>query len=195
MLWRALRWVSTAVAGLVMLFAGLWATLVILFRLMPAPPVQEILAGGLLLLALAAIVCFVLRRWRIIALTWSPLLSRYTVGEAEADEGVGNRFTGPIGHYKVGTCGRVEVVAAGLPPCVEIRVAAPEKIAQLTIFPGPTALSLDPPTAAVANIEAEALTALSTAAAATPQEAAEIETAASAITPCQPAGAKLVIGE
>jgi hypothetical protein len=51
-----------------MLIAGLWGSLAIWFRLVPAPPLREILVGGLLLLALAAIVCLVLRRWRVVAL-------------------------------------------------------------------------------------------------------------------------------
>jgi len=68
MVWRALRWVGTAVAGLAMLFAGLWGALVIWFRLVPAPPLREVLVAGLLLLALAATVCLVLRRWRIVVL-------------------------------------------------------------------------------------------------------------------------------
>jgi hypothetical protein len=68
MAWRALRWMGTAVAGLAMLFVGLWGSLAIRFRLVPTPPLREVLAAGLLLLALAAIVCLVLRRWRIVAL-------------------------------------------------------------------------------------------------------------------------------
>jgi hypothetical protein len=51
-----------------MLIAGLWGSLAIWFRLVPAPPLREVLVGGLLLLALAAIVCLVLRRWRVVAL-------------------------------------------------------------------------------------------------------------------------------
>jgi hypothetical protein len=68
MAWRALQWVGTAVGGLVMLFAGLWGSLAIWFRLVPASPLREFLVGGLLLLALLAIACLVLRRWRIVAL-------------------------------------------------------------------------------------------------------------------------------
>jgi hypothetical protein len=68
MAWRAFRWVGTAVAGLAMLLAGLWGSLAIWFRLVPAPPLREILVGGHLLLALAAMVCLVLRRWRVVAL-------------------------------------------------------------------------------------------------------------------------------
>jgi hypothetical protein len=51
-----------------MLFAGLWGTLAIWFRLAPTPPLREMLAGGFLLLALAAIVWLGLRRWRVVAL-------------------------------------------------------------------------------------------------------------------------------
>jgi hypothetical protein len=51
-----------------MLLAGLWATLAIWFRLLPAPPLRELLSGGLLLLTLTAIVCLGLRRWRVVAL-------------------------------------------------------------------------------------------------------------------------------
>ena len=65
---RVLRWVGTAVAGLAMLLAGLWGALAIWFRLAPAPPLREVLTGGLLLMALAAIVCLALRRWRVVAL-------------------------------------------------------------------------------------------------------------------------------
>jgi hypothetical protein len=42
--------------------------LAIWFRLVPASPLRELLAGGFLLLALAAIVCLGLRRWRVVAL-------------------------------------------------------------------------------------------------------------------------------
>jgi Domain of unknown function (DUF4105) len=63
-----IRWAGTVLAGLVLLFAGLWAALAIWFRLAPTPPLREILAGGLLLLGLAAIVCLALRRWRVVAL-------------------------------------------------------------------------------------------------------------------------------
>jgi hypothetical protein len=65
---RVLRWTGTTVAGLAMLLAGLWAVLAIWFRLAPAPPSREILAGGLLLLALLAMVCLALRRWRVVVL-------------------------------------------------------------------------------------------------------------------------------
>ncbi len=51
-----------------LLLSGLWGALAIWFRLAPAPPVREILAGGLLLLAVVAIVYLVLRRWRVVAL-------------------------------------------------------------------------------------------------------------------------------
>ncbi len=51
-----------------MLFAGLWGTLAIWFRFAPAPPLRELLAAGFLLLALAAIVCLGLRRWRVVVL-------------------------------------------------------------------------------------------------------------------------------
>ena len=65
---RALRWIGAAAAGLAMLCGGLWGAFAIWFRLAPAPPLREILVGGLLLLALAAIVCLVLRRWRLVVL-------------------------------------------------------------------------------------------------------------------------------
>ena len=65
---RVLRWAGTAAAGLAMLLAGLWGALAIWFRLAPAPPLREIMAGGLLLLAFAAVVCLALRRWRVVAL-------------------------------------------------------------------------------------------------------------------------------
>ena len=65
---RVLRWVGTAVAGLAMLLAGLWGALAIWLRLVPASPLRELLAGGLLLLALAAVVCLALRRWRVVML-------------------------------------------------------------------------------------------------------------------------------
>jgi hypothetical protein len=51
-----------------MLFAGLWGTLAIWFRFVPAPPLRESLAAGFLLLALAATVCLCLRRWRVVVL-------------------------------------------------------------------------------------------------------------------------------
>jgi Domain of unknown function (DUF4105) len=63
-----LRRLGISVAALTMLLAGLWATLAIWFRLLPAPPLRELLSGGLLLLTLAAIVCLGLRRWRVVAL-------------------------------------------------------------------------------------------------------------------------------
>ena len=62
------RWAGTVAAGFVMLFAGLWGALAIWFRLAPAPPLREILAGGLLLLGLAAIVYLVRGHWRVVAL-------------------------------------------------------------------------------------------------------------------------------
>ena len=63
---RALRSIGTTAAGLAMLLAGLWGTLAIWFRLAPVPPMRELLAGGLLLMALSATVCLVLRRWRVV---------------------------------------------------------------------------------------------------------------------------------
>jgi Domain of unknown function (DUF4105) len=65
---RVLRWVGTAVVSLAMLLAGLWGASAIWFRLAPTPPLREFLAGGLLLLALVAIACLALRRWRGVAL-------------------------------------------------------------------------------------------------------------------------------
>ena len=64
----ALLWLGVALAGLVMLAAGLWGSLAIWVRLAPSSPLREILSGGLILLALAAIVCLALRRWRVIVL-------------------------------------------------------------------------------------------------------------------------------
>jgi hypothetical protein len=58
-----LRWMGTAVAGVILLCTGLWGALAIWFRLAPTPPLREILASGLLLLALAAVACLILRRW------------------------------------------------------------------------------------------------------------------------------------
>ena len=68
MAWSVARWLGIAAAGLVLLLSGLWGALAIWFRLAPAPPAREILAGGLLLLAVVAIVCLALRRWRVVAL-------------------------------------------------------------------------------------------------------------------------------
>jgi Domain of unknown function (DUF4105) len=65
---RALRWIGMTVVGLAMFLAGLWGALAIWFRLAPTPPLREILAGGLLLMALLAMVCLRLRRWRVIVL-------------------------------------------------------------------------------------------------------------------------------
>jgi hypothetical protein len=62
------RWVGTAVGGLILLCAGLWGALAIWFRLAPTPPLREIMAGCLLLLAFAAVACLVLRRWWGVAL-------------------------------------------------------------------------------------------------------------------------------
>lgn len=68
MAWSVTRWLAIMAAGLVLLLSGLWGALAIWFRLAPAPPAREILAGGLLLLAVVAIVHLVLRRWRGVAL-------------------------------------------------------------------------------------------------------------------------------
>jgi hypothetical protein len=68
MAWRVIRWLGVVPAGLVLLLSGLWGALAIWFRLAPAPPARELLAGGLLLLAVVAIVCLALRRWRVVAL-------------------------------------------------------------------------------------------------------------------------------
>jgi hypothetical protein len=65
---RVLRWAGTTVVGLAIFLTALWGTLAIWFRLAPESPWREILAGGLLLLALNAIVCLALRRWRSIVL-------------------------------------------------------------------------------------------------------------------------------
>jgi hypothetical protein len=65
---RVVRWMGTAVAGLAMLLAGLWGALAIWLRLVPVSPLRELLAGAFLLLALTAVVCLALRRWRVVAL-------------------------------------------------------------------------------------------------------------------------------
>jgi hypothetical protein len=57
-----------ALAGLVMLAAGLWGSLAICVRLAPPSPLREVLSGGRMLLALAAIVCLSLRRWWMVML-------------------------------------------------------------------------------------------------------------------------------
>ncbi len=56
------------VIGLAILLGGLWGTLALWFRLMTVSPWREILAGGFLLLAVAATICFAARRWRVVAL-------------------------------------------------------------------------------------------------------------------------------
>jgi Domain of unknown function (DUF4105) len=63
-----LRWLGIILATPVMLAAGLWGSLAIWVRLAPPTPLREILSGGLLLLALAAVVCMVLQRWRVVFL-------------------------------------------------------------------------------------------------------------------------------
>jgi hypothetical protein len=68
MVWRAMRWAGTAAVGLVLLFSGLWGAMGIWYRLAPVPPSRAILAGGFLLLACAAVVSLVLRRWPVVAL-------------------------------------------------------------------------------------------------------------------------------
>jgi hypothetical protein len=100
------RLAGAAMAGLVLLFAGLWGALAIWFRLAPTSPLREILASGLLLLGFAAIVCLVLRCWRIVALfgvcfaavfgwwatlepsndrTWADDVARMATGTVEGD--------------------------------------------------------------------------------------------------------------
>ena len=65
---RIFRWLGIAVAGLILLCTGLWGALAIWYRLAPTPPLREILASTLLLLAFAAVACLVLRRWWGVAL-------------------------------------------------------------------------------------------------------------------------------
>jgi hypothetical protein len=68
MAWSVTRWLGIVAAGLVLSLSGLWGALAIWFRLAPASPVREVLAGGFLLLGVVAIVCLALRRWRVVAL-------------------------------------------------------------------------------------------------------------------------------
>jgi Domain of unknown function (DUF4105) len=65
---RALLWTVTTALGLAMFLAGLWGVLAIWFRLAPESPWREMLAGGLLLMAISAMVCLGLRRWRVVVL-------------------------------------------------------------------------------------------------------------------------------
>lgn len=63
---RVIRWLGIVAVGLALLLSGLWGAMAIWYRLAPAPPLREVLAGGLLLLAVVAIVSVVLRRWRVV---------------------------------------------------------------------------------------------------------------------------------
>ena len=62
------KWFSIVAVGLVMICAGLWSALAIWFRLMPAAPWREILAGAMLLLTIAAVAGLARQRWRSVAL-------------------------------------------------------------------------------------------------------------------------------
>ena len=64
----ALRWLGLASAGLFILGTGVWGAFAIWIRLAPLPLEREILSGGLVLLALAAIVSLALGRWRVVLL-------------------------------------------------------------------------------------------------------------------------------
>jgi len=55
-----------AFAALGMLLAGQWATLALWFTLAPPRPFREVLAGGLMVLTVAAIAGLVRRRWRVV---------------------------------------------------------------------------------------------------------------------------------
>jgi hypothetical protein len=50
-----------------MLLVGLWEALAIWFHI-PLWPLRELVSGGFLLLALAAIICLALGRWRVVSL-------------------------------------------------------------------------------------------------------------------------------
>jgi hypothetical protein len=65
---RILRGTGTVAAELAVLLTWLWGALAIWFRLAPASPLREILTGGLALLALSAMICLGLRRWRVVLL-------------------------------------------------------------------------------------------------------------------------------
>jgi hypothetical protein len=64
----SLRCVGVAIVALIMLLAGLWEALAIWFHLASEPPLRALLSGGLVLLALAAMICLALRRWRVVVL-------------------------------------------------------------------------------------------------------------------------------
>ena len=68
MAYRLLQWLAIAVAALVILGAGLWAAMALWVRLIPAPPANEILASAMVLMTLGAMICMVLRRWRVVFL-------------------------------------------------------------------------------------------------------------------------------
>jgi hypothetical protein len=103
---RLLHWLAIAAAALVMLGAGLWAAMALWLRLIPVPPASEILAGAMVLMTLAAMICLVLHRWRVVVLwgvgfavvlgwwamltpsndrAWAPDVARTAYGVVEGD--------------------------------------------------------------------------------------------------------------
>jgi hypothetical protein len=71
---RIVRFLTVGIAGVAIMLTGLWGTLAIWFRLAAVPPSREILAGGFLLLAIAAMLGLALRRWRVVIFYWTVFL-------------------------------------------------------------------------------------------------------------------------